>query len=842
MHQPPQSTRSAGPSSITLPPPPVFSSFTLQGFTPDRSPPSVGQSPNLGFNTAPSSPFSESPSPGSPPTQWYTPPTTPQTDLSDTPTSPRPPESVPSSAPLLVPQRASRPAAEQETPIERNESSDDAFPSIIDLAFDSGFDEEGLSTLEKIYLYSSSDSSVHRTFIAHALPSYLEHVTPQEAVEYVLPLIHNLAVDEDESVKAALAAELVPVIWWFFSHCQLIPDDLDSLQPYASTSTMVTISVQSFTPILGTLLLGTSEKIFSPTRFAVLDLLARMRRADSRDAGLVPSPDISSKRLPVNLAFLSNNLVEDEDEELVLTVGLFKNEERTMFRQELLHSVIIGMSRLDMDMDYEDQERESPTRVSEASQASESSSRQSSPDNPYFPPLPPKYEEAYDVLGSDARKAALGRVSSMSLMAAVTATGSLDKESQWAFVKEIERVGRDTAYFYVRREASLALGALAKVVPDELVAFSLRPLFDALRWDPDFRVRQSALFALPAILPRLTPSHRRTVALETAMALSKDRYGIVRVGVLETLGEVLHTFLNDPGGPPNELLELFLGRREDGKVREGRDWMCYNEMEPQPADQALEFFYRDSERPLICAFNFPAVVLTLGASRWPELREYYLDLSRNTNVHVRKTMAASLGEIARIIGQDAAQKELVPLWWESLHFDDESVREKAVEILDVFLPLLGRPIGKQLLEGVLRSWEEGKFRGWREREAIILSLEKYLELLGCDGAGTIVRRLLVKGLQDGVAAVRECVYSVLPRIWDALSSDPVLLAQLEADLEAFSRSSSFRQRMTFIACMQTRAQHTNQAGLRPAVDAIFKSVSHLATDPVIDLDQLGLFG
>ena len=51
--------------------------------------------------------------------------------------------------------------------------------------------------------------------------------------------------------------------------------------------------------------------------------------------------------------------------------------------------------------------------------------------------------------------------------------GSLDKESQWAFVKEIERVGRDTAYFYVRREASLALGALAKVVADELVAYSL---------------------------------------------------------------------------------------------------------------------------------------------------------------------------------------------------------------------------------------------------------------------------------------------------------------------------------------------------------------------------------
>ena len=43
---------------------------------------------------------------------------------------------------------------------------------------------------------------------------------------------------------------------------------------------------------------------------------------------------------------------------------------------------------------------------------------------------------------------------------------------QQAFVKEVERVGRDTVY-WVRREASFALGALAKVVPEEVVLSSL---------------------------------------------------------------------------------------------------------------------------------------------------------------------------------------------------------------------------------------------------------------------------------------------------------------------------------------------------------------------------------
>ena len=85
-------------------------------------------------------------------------------------------------------------------------------------------------------------------------------------------------------------------------------------------------------------------------------------------------------------------------------------------------------------------------------------------------------------------QAAVGRLSSMSLMAAVTANGvlvfclcaqcrslnpgPLEKETQNAFVKEVERVGKDPVY-WVRREASFVLGALAKVVPVEVVELSL---------------------------------------------------------------------------------------------------------------------------------------------------------------------------------------------------------------------------------------------------------------------------------------------------------------------------------------------------------------------------------
>lgn len=45
---------------------------------------------------------------------------------------------------------------------------------------------------------------------------------------------------------------------------------------------------------------------------------------------------------------------------------------------------------------------------------------------------------------------------------------SLQDDIQRAFVKEVERVARDPIY-WVRREASFAVGALAKVVPEDVI-------------------------------------------------------------------------------------------------------------------------------------------------------------------------------------------------------------------------------------------------------------------------------------------------------------------------------------------------------------------------------------
>jgi len=76
--------------------------------------------------------------------------------------------------------------------------SDEAYPQSSDAPSPVPLDDEGLSTIEKIYLFSRSKATYHRVYISHALPALLDNISAQEAVDYVLPLLSVLAMDEGQ--------------------------------------------------------------------------------------------------------------------------------------------------------------------------------------------------------------------------------------------------------------------------------------------------------------------------------------------------------------------------------------------------------------------------------------------------------------------------------------------------------------------------------------------------------------------------------------------------------------------------------------------------------------------
>lgn len=278
------------------------------------------------------------------------------------------------------------------------------------------------------------------------------------------------------------------------------------------------------------------------------------------------------------------------------------------------------------------------------------------------------------------------------------------------------------------------------------------------------------------MLTRLNPRQRRALALDTIIPLSSDENADVRQGVLEALGEVIYTFHEDEAGPPEEILRLFLGRAEDRRALDEQrssnaeiavKWGMLS-TSPTFAFQTsdvnqkiseeppLELFYKDPGRPLICAFNLPAVALTLGRKRWIELRDLYLYLTKDPSLKVRRTLAASLGELAKIIGPDNAQSDLLPVWKTSVRFEEDAeVRNKALECTEVFIGALheGR-CRKEVAEEMVDVWRTGTLRGWRERQTAASSLAGLQASIG-EKEPIIIRNLLMLALEDPVAAVRE---------------------------------------------------------------------------------------
>ena len=74
-------------------------------------------------------------------------------------------------------------------------------------------------------------------------------------------------------------------------------------------------------------------------------------------------------------------------------------------------------------------------------------------------------------------------------------------------------------------------------------------------------------------------------------------------------------------------------------------------------DQRIIDFYvsttDNSSNKDVCyysSFNFPAFIYTLGKDRWDDFRKIYLKLSKFNDSRIKRTLAHSIHELARILG------------------------------------------------------------------------------------------------------------------------------------------------------------------------------------------------
>ena len=114
-----------------------------------------------------------------------------------------------------------------------------------------------------------------------------------------------------------------------------------------------------------------------------------------------------------------------------------------------------------------------------------------------------------------------------------------------------------------------------------------------------------------------------------------------------------------------------------------------------------------------CAYNFPAIMLTLGPQAWAKLKPEYEKLVRDSRMKVRKTLAYSLFEIGKILGPDMTESELIPVLF---HFmkDVDDVKAGVMASLPAFMTGLRIEQRESYVDKFAAAWNSNE-EDWRRR-------------------------------------------------------------------------------------------------------------------------------
>lgn len=161
-----------------------------------------------------------------------------------------------------------------------------------------------------------------------------------------------------------------------------------------------------------------------------------------------------------------------------------------------------------------------------------------------------------------------------------------------------------------------------------------------------------------------------------------------------------------------------------------------------------------------CAYNFPAVMLTLGRKFWPLLHQHFLSLCNDlqSNVRVRKTMAKSIYQIALIIGSEQATKDLVAPFVEFFKDIDE-IKIEVVKQVSNFIKIIDPSKHELLVNQLEMCWLPTiNVVNWRLREEIgiqIVELNKFVHRIQKENCVLYLTGLALKLMMDKYDCVRK---------------------------------------------------------------------------------------
>jgi serine/threonine-protein phosphatase 4 regulatory subunit 1 len=283
------------------------------------------------------------------------------------------------------------------------------------------------------------------------------------------------------------------------------------------------------------------------------------------------------------------------------------------------------------------------------------------------------------------------------------------------------------AMFRVRKATALHIGKICRWVPRDFAVDKILPVYLTLAEDEIWGVRKACAESIAAVAAALAADVRKTTILPLFDKLATDVSRWVRNAAFQHLGPLIATLSAAEVTP--KLLQYFASMAT-GKGQAGNN---------------------DNELPTFCAYNFPAVVLTVGKDNWVHLEEAYTELLKDIQWKVRRTLSYSLHEIALILGPKLTQDSLLP----ALDTFLKDLDEVKVGVVQNLAKLLGviEPAARQQYVPLLINLEM-ESDNWRFRHLLAIQLGELFHLYDEEVIQTELYPIFMKLCRDPVAEVR----------------------------------------------------------------------------------------
>ncbi|KAI8638998.1 armadillo-type protein [Parasitella parasitica] len=675
--------------------------------------------------------------------------------------------------------------------------------------------DENVTPIERVYGFNENDDLINRLLLAKELASALDEISLAEAVKDVLPIMDKLACDTDDTVKETFASELDHILLYFYKN----------LPAMFSHSDQTSTQEKTFAPLIIRILLDQNSGVASLGQQALVAVVTELRRLSDQD--------------PVFQRVINCEIFKGVIEGLMLIVDGKKKLPKTNGQDDEEGGDLQGdeaealkYHRVSIDDGL----------TSERRRSSATPGFETSLNVHHAPPSDDEFGQG---------EISLAKITCISLIASIVGVFNVESCTEKC-LPIIQQLASDSL-FYVRKEAATAIGCLAQVVDTKVAEEKLLPLFRQFAEDQIWHVRRSCVLTLPQLCGVLSEESKTELTVTSVETFRNDISRNVRNAMADIVGELVSKFLPEgwertghPGKIPEPLLQYFLSLGSNAS---------------NSNNQMLKL---EIDRTYICAYNFPVVVLTAGADYWDtHLRDTYLGLTKDYQIKVRCTFAHSLHDIARIIGPELTERDLVQIF--ALYLMDlDDVKQGVLEHLADFLGTLAVTSRNEYIPILAEVWD-GVSTNWHLRNILAAQLMEISMLFDASRVVEHILPLVVRACHDEFAAVRETGVGVFPVVLDVVKhaveedgdslsqadgyGDDItenkrnfalaLLSHVMERLDEFARSDNYRGRLvnSLIYSFAQICKALIEAGIGASDFASFflPRLAPLAYDPVVNV-------